>query len=92
MNVSFFLSLKSSNWMQEVMGLDGLFCLFAAIAFASIIFGYVFIPETFGKTLEEIEDHYRKICYPAVYKVSVIVNEVINLSFVSDNGLSLERK
>ena len=78
--------------MQDVMGLDGLFCLFAIIAFASIIFGYFVIPETFGKTLEEIEDHYRKICYPAVYKASVAVNEVINMSFVSDNGLTLEHK
>ena len=48
MNVSFFLSLNSSNWMQDIMGLDGLFCLFAVIALASIIFGYFGIPETFG--------------------------------------------
>ena len=92
MNVSFFLSLKSSNWMQNIMGLDGLFCLFAVVAFASIIFAYFVIPETFGKTLEEMEDHYRKICYSPVYKPSVPATEVINMSFVSDNGLTLDHK
>merc|ERR1711997_75911 len=37
--------------------------LFSVVTFCSIIFCYFFVPETFGKSLESIEDHYRAICY-----------------------------
>ena len=91
MNLSFFLALKSSNWCIQFLGFDGLFWLFAGVAFFSIIFAYFVIPETFGKTLEETEDHYRKICYPREYKAVTIETELINASIVFDNSLTINR-
>ena len=66
-NISFFVAAKSSNFLQEAIGLDGMFWLFTGVAIFSIIFAYLFVPETFGKSLEEMEEHYRKVCYPNKY-------------------------
>ena len=40
-------------------GLQTTFIIFAAIGFVSITFTRLFVPETFGKTLEEIEHQFR---------------------------------
>ena len=40
-----------------------MFWLFSGISYSSAIVAYFCVPETFGKSLEAIEDHYRKICY-----------------------------
>ena len=50
--------------MQKQLGLDGLFWLMSCVSLFSIVFAYFCVPETYGKTLEEIEEHYRNICYP----------------------------
>ena len=60
---SLFILIKLGPTLQEKIGLDGCFWLFSGITFFSIIFCYFFVPETFGKSLESIEDHYRAICY-----------------------------
>ncbi len=49
-----FLSLVS--WLSPA----GAFVLYAIIGVLGIIWGYYFIPETKGITLEEIEEHWRK--------------------------------
>jgi hypothetical protein len=36
------------------------FWVFAAIAVVGLVWGYFFIPETKGVTLEEIEEHWRE--------------------------------
>ena len=38
-----------------------LMCAISCVLY--IIFACLFVPETFGKTLEDMEDHYRKLCY-----------------------------
>ena len=38
---------------------SGSFYLYSVIAFIGILWGLKYIPETKGKTLEEIEDHWR---------------------------------
>ena len=60
---SLFILIKFGPTLQEEIGLDGCFWLFSVVTFCSIIFCYFFVPETFGKSLESIEDHYRAICY-----------------------------
>ena len=60
---SLFILIKFGPTLQETIGLDGCFWLFSVVTFCSIIFCYFFVPETFGKSLESIEDHYRAICY-----------------------------
>ena len=58
--IKFAPTLISTN---DGIGLDGSFWLFSGITSCTILFCYFFVPETFGKSLESIEDHYRKICY-----------------------------
>ena len=62
-NISSIILTKFVPDLEKLLGLDGLFWLFSAIAIFSIIFAYLCVPETFGKTLEEIEEQNRKICY-----------------------------
>lgn len=38
----------------------GAFWIYAAVGIAAIVWGYHYIPETKGKSLEQIEDHWRK--------------------------------
>ena len=87
-NISFFVSVKSAKFNVETLGLDGFFWLCASVALFSIIFAYIFVPETFGRSLEDMEDHYRRICYPNKYKrdANTIKNiaEITNLAYVSE--------
>lgn len=53
--VRFFPAMQSSG-----LGKDGTFWLFAASTFASLFFIYFLLPETKGKTLEEIERMFSK--------------------------------
>ena len=71
LNVSFFASTKSVPYLRKALGLHGLFYLYSTVSCISIIFGYFTIPETFGKTLEEIEDHYRKVCYGSQTQICI---------------------
>ena len=82
-NVSFFVAVKSSNICQEILGLDGLFGLFSIVAFFSTIFAYFFVPETFGKSLEEMEEHYREICYRNQYQKYKSKTENINKAYIA---------
>ena len=44
----------------NILTATGAFLLYAAIGVIGLIWGYKYIPETKGVTLEEIEDHWRK--------------------------------
>ena len=67
-NISQFLAIKSAPACEDLLGIDGLFFMFASVTLFSIVFVYFFVPETFGKSLEEIEEHYRRLCYPTEFK------------------------
>jgi Na+/melibiose symporter-like transporter len=63
-NIASIILVKLLPDLKELLGLDGLFWLFSAVSVFAMLFVYFCVPETFGKTLEEIEEHYRMICYP----------------------------
>jgi len=46
--------------MIQKFGVGGTFCFYSAICVAGLIWGYYYIPETKGKTLEQIEEHWRQ--------------------------------
>ena len=47
----------------NTIGISAMFMIFAGFSFALALFGCLCIPETHGKSLEEIEGHYRRIVY-----------------------------
>jgi hypothetical protein len=53
-----FLVLKFFPTIYLSIGFHGLFWIYAGFALLGSVFGYVFIPETKGKTLKEIEAHF----------------------------------
>ena len=50
-----FLVLKLFTTLETAVGYYGVFWIYAANSFAATIFVYLFLPETKGKTLKEIE-------------------------------------
>ncbi|XP_063709503.1 facilitated trehalose transporter Tret1-like [Culicoides brevitarsis] len=54
----FFISIKTYYDLETSISLFGAICLYGAIGFLGTIFIYIFLPETEGKTLEEIEEHF----------------------------------
>ena len=58
-NVSLFISAKMGPTISELIGNDGAFCLYACASALTAIFAYFQMPETFGLSLEEIENLYR---------------------------------
>jgi MFS transporter, SP family, galactose:H+ symporter len=46
--------------MVNGIGIGSTFCVYAAVCVAGLIWGYYYIPETRGKTLEQIEEHWRE--------------------------------
>ena len=53
-----FLVLKFFTSIYLAIGFHGLFWIYSVFSLVGAIFGYVFIPETKGKTLKEIEAHF----------------------------------
>ena len=82
-NISFLIVVKSANALQSLIGMDGIFFMFTGVAMFAVIFAYLCVPETFGKSLEEIEEHYRRICYPNRFK-SAKTSDNVNLAYIDD--------
>ena len=82
-NISFLIVVKSANALQNLIGMDGIFFMFTGVAMFAVIFAYFCVPETFGKSLEEIEEHYRRICYPKKFK-SAKMSDNVNLAYIDD--------
>jgi facilitated trehalose transporter len=55
-----FLVIKLFTNISTGVGLHGVFWIYASVALLSCVFVMVFLPETKGKTLEEIEAFFRK--------------------------------
>lgn len=54
-----FSATKSFLWLKHALGLHNLFGLYGTISAFGFIFLYFFMPETEGKSLEEIEKSYK---------------------------------
>jgi SP family galactose:H+ symporter-like MFS transporter len=50
--------------LVQVLGRSGTFWLYALVGVGAWVFAFLLIPETKGKTLEEIEEHWRKGLHP----------------------------
>lgn len=55
-----FIFVKTYTQMIDTMGKHGVFCFYGAMALVGTFFVSVFLPETKGKTLQEIEEHFRR--------------------------------
>lgn len=55
-----FLVIKLFVNLEILIGFYGVFWLYASVALGSCLFVMIFVPETKGKSLEEIETHFRK--------------------------------
>ena len=55
-----FLVIKLFTNLQTLVGMAGVFWIYSAVSLISAVFVVIFLPETKGKTLEEIEAHFRK--------------------------------
>lgn len=54
----FFISTKTFYFFETTITLFGVICFYTLVAIAGTLFMYNFLPETEGKTLEEIEAHF----------------------------------
>jgi hypothetical protein len=54
-----FVTLKLYPQMKHLCGNHGLFTLYTAVALVGTVFMYVCLPETQGRTLVQIEEHFR---------------------------------
>ena len=60
--VPFFYFLCFSQYflqLRELVGINGYMWMFAIASFACTIFTYIFVPETKGKSIEEIAEMFR---------------------------------
>ena len=55
-----FLVIKLFTNLETLFGLYGVFFTYAACSLVGCLFVIIFLPETKGKTLDEIESHFKK--------------------------------
>ena len=67
-----FAVAKTLPALDRAVGLGNLFFLFGLSALTAGTIVFLYVPETRGKTLEEIEEHYQKVCYGTESKRIVI--------------------
>ena len=58
-NVSLFISVKMVPSLMVALGMHGVFWLYSCVCFCVVAVAFFLMPETYGKTLEEIESYYR---------------------------------
>ncbi|KAJ6645782.1 Facilitated trehalose transporter Tret1 [Pseudolycoriella hygida] len=56
--VFMFGTVRFFPFALDWLGAEGIFFVFSTTSFAGVIFIYFFLPETFGKPLQEIEDYF----------------------------------
>ncbi|XP_061726153.1 facilitated trehalose transporter Tret1-like [Cydia pomonella] len=59
LSISAFAVLKGYPSLISVIGLEGAYFLFSGIIAACLAVAWVLLPETSGRTLQQVEDHFR---------------------------------
>ena len=54
-----FLATKSFYWLQRLLGVHGVFYFYGTMSTVGLVFLYYMLPETEGRTLEDIETNYK---------------------------------
>lgn len=60
LNITFFIWTFSIPYILYYWGASGLFVVFSSANFAAALLAYICLPETFKKTLGEIEDYFKE--------------------------------
>lgn len=50
--------VKAFPYVMECLGVEGLFYIFATISFITVLFVYIYLPETLGKSFDDIEKYF----------------------------------
>ncbi|XP_052566238.1 facilitated trehalose transporter Tret1-like [Culex pipiens pallens] len=58
--VLMFAVVKAFPYLLELMSIQGIFYLYAITSFSGVIYIYGWVPETFGKSFQEIERYFMK--------------------------------
>lgn len=56
--VFMFAIVRTFPLALDWLGAEGIFFVFSATSLAGVIFIYIFLPETLGKTLDDIERYF----------------------------------
>lgn len=51
--------VKTFPFALDITGAEGIFFFFSFMSLVGVAFVYIFLPETLGKTLQEIEDYFK---------------------------------
>ncbi|XP_048000525.1 sugar transporter ERD6-like 1 [Leguminivora glycinivorella] len=61
-SIATFLALKTFPGLVSSVGLEGTYVLYAGIITSALVVAWFLLPETKGKTLQQIEEHFRGEC------------------------------
>lgn len=84
--LSSFAVGKTFFQLRDALTFSGLCFLYASTCIIFMVFGFLLVPETKGKTLSEIEELFEKRALPGSRKASVEYNELKNDTELTENG------
>lgn len=90
-----FVVARGYQALKDVIGLCGVFWVFASVAFFSAIFTFLYVPETKGKSLREIQEQLQGDLYNAddADEASAKLNGVeLNGVMTTDDGIGESRE